>query len=158
MLVLPEPEFSPLGTLSAWLLPRFPYNGSLMDTTPSRSWWPLVLVITGALFVFGAAYSLINQTFASSDVIPSVVPGSSVSQSIDTSVDQNLVNNPGIPRVTPVEVKAAFEAGTAVIVDVRPADAFAQSHIPGALSIPLSDLGSRKDELNPQDWIITYCT
>ncbi|MGC8857236.1 MAG: rhodanese-like domain-containing protein, partial [Anaerolineae bacterium] len=63
-----------------------------------------------------------------------------------------------IPRLQLEEAKAAFEAGTAVFVDVRSATSYAAAHIPGALSIPLADLEARLSELDPNQWIITYCT
>jgi 3-mercaptopyruvate sulfurtransferase SseA len=63
-------------------------------------------------------------------------------------------------RTTVEEAKAAFDNGTAVIVDVRSPSSFEVSHVAGALNISLSDI-----ELNPMDlkldknqWIITYCT
>lgn len=65
---------------------------------------------------------------------------------------------PDIPRVSLVDAKAAFDAQTAIFVDVRDSDSFAASHIPGAVSIPLADLEDRAGELNRSDWIITYCT
>jgi hypothetical protein len=63
-----------------------------------------------------------------------------------------------LPRVSLLDAKAAYDEGTAVFLDVRLADDHAASHIPGALSIPLGDLESRLGELDPTDWIITYCT
>jgi 3-mercaptopyruvate sulfurtransferase SseA len=65
---------------------------------------------------------------------------------------------PEIPRVELAKAKAAFDAKTAVFVDVRAGDSYAASHIPGALSIPLGEIGNRSGELKPSDWIITYCT
>ena len=62
-----------------------------------------------------------------------------------------------IPRVTLEEAKAAFDSDSAVFVDTRETS-YADSHIPGALSIPGSELESRIDELDPDQWIITYCT
>lgn len=61
-------------------------------------------------------------------------------------------------RVTLEESKAAFDNGAAVFVDVRSAEAYATSHIPGALSIPLAEIEGRLTELDPAQWIITYCT
>ncbi len=55
------------------------------------------------------------------------------------------------------EAKAAFDAGTAVFVDVRDSASYESSHIPGALSMPLSDLPNHLSELDPSGWIITYC-
>jgi ArsR family transcriptional regulator len=63
-----------------------------------------------------------------------------------------------VPRVTLAEAKAALDDGTAIFVDVRGDDVYALSHIPGAVSIPLNDLETRLDELDPEQWIITYCT
>ncbi len=50
------------------------------------------------------------------------------------------VATPGeVQRVTPEEAKAAFDSGSAVFLDVRSHTAYVQSHIPGALSIPLAE-------------------
>jgi hypothetical protein len=62
------------------------------------------------------------------------------------------------PRVELEDALAAHEAGSAVFVDVRPANAYAASHITGALSIPLNEVAARLDELDPGARIITYCT
>jgi len=62
----------------------------------------------------------------------------------------------GLPRVSLADARAAFDTGAAVFVDVRDAQAYAQAHIPGALSIPLAELPQRVGELNPSAWIITY--
>jgi rhodanese-related sulfurtransferase len=43
-------------------------------------------------------------------------------------------------------------------VDVRGDDLYNAGHIPGALSIPESDLESRITNLDPNARIITYCT
>jgi 3-mercaptopyruvate sulfurtransferase SseA len=82
----------------------------------------------------------------------------------DNSLPTAVVNNQGeqasqeIQRVSLEDAKAALDAKTAVFVDVRGDNLYAESHIPGALSIPLTDLENHLDELNPADWIITYCT
>jgi hypothetical protein len=63
-----------------------------------------------------------------------------------------------IPRASVDEAKSAFDSGEAVFVDVRDRDSYDLNHIPGALSIPLSEVGARLGELDPDTWIITYCT
>ena len=65
---------------------------------------------------------------------------------------------PNIPRVSLRDAKAAFDQKTAVFVDVRDADSFAAGHIPGAINIPLGEVPTRAAELDPNAWIITYCT
>lgn len=64
---------------------------------------------------------------------------------------------PEIERVSLEEAKAALDSGAAVFVDARGADAYAMSHIPGSLSIPLAEIETRLSELDPNRWIITYC-
>ena len=63
-----------------------------------------------------------------------------------------------IQRATVEESKSAFDNEEAIFVDVRSVRSFEASHIPGALSIPLSGLRTRIGELDPNQWIMTYCT
>jgi hydroxyacylglutathione hydrolase len=65
---------------------------------------------------------------------------------------------PEIARVPLADAKAAYDAKSAVFVDVRGATDYQSSHIPGAISIPLGEIESRSNELNKDQWIITYCT
>ena len=63
-----------------------------------------------------------------------------------------------IQRISLEKSKAAFDSGEAVFVDVRSQSAYAAGHVPGALSIPLIEFEPRISELDPNQWIITYCT
>jgi 3-mercaptopyruvate sulfurtransferase SseA len=65
-----------------------------------------------------------------------------------------------VPRVSVEDAAAAIQKGEAIVVDVRSAQAYQASHIPGALSIPLFDIESNPAGLNLEKdkWIITYCT
>lgn len=65
---------------------------------------------------------------------------------------------PNIERVSLQDSKAAFDQKSAVFVDVRDAASYEASHIPGAINIPIDQIQSRANELDPNDWIITYCT
>ncbi|MFR0357598.1 ArsR/SmtB family transcription factor [Streptomyces sediminimaris] len=48
-------------------------------------------------------------------------------------------------------------AGTATVIDVRPAQEYAAGHIPGALSIPLDELEARLAELPADAEVVAYC-
>lgn len=50
-----------------------------------------------------------------------------------------------------------LRSGEAVLVDVRPEREFAAGHLPGARSIPLSELEARLDELPRDREVIAYC-
>ena len=66
------------------------------------------------------------------------------------------------PRATAPETDVARTAraragGGTQIVDVREPDEWAAGHIPGALHIPLGDLGRRMGELRADRPVITVC-
>jgi len=65
-----------------------------------------------------------------------------------------------VPRVTVEETNAALESGAAIIVDVRSAEAYEASHIPGAINIQLGEFETNPTDLklDKEQWIITYCT
>jgi rhodanese-related sulfurtransferase/DNA-binding transcriptional ArsR family regulator len=50
-----------------------------------------------------------------------------------------------------------LERGRAVVIDVRPAEEFAAGHIPGALSVPLTELTARLPEVPRDREIVAYC-
>jgi hypothetical protein len=115
-----------------------------MPAKKQRSSVPVLFMLAGVLLVGGA---IAGYFF----LIGNNSPGANPSQT-------EIVNVDDITRVNIVEAKDAFDTQAAVFVDVRSSDVFAQDHIPGAISIPLEELDARMDELDPNAWIITYCT
>ncbi len=65
-----------------------------------------------------------------------------------------------VPRVSPADAKAAFDAGEAIIVDVRSQEAYKIEHVTGAILLPLLDIEANPGGtgLDKAKWIITYCT
>jgi len=61
-------------------------------------------------------------------------------------------------RISAAEALQAVAKGKAVLVDVRPKESYDASHAQGAISLPLSELGSRAGELPKDKLVITYCT
>lgn len=62
------------------------------------------------------------------------------------------------PRITVAEAKKAVDAGKALLVDVRSAQAFQMEHAKGAVNIPVSEVSTRAGELPRDKQLITYCT
>jgi 3-mercaptopyruvate sulfurtransferase SseA len=60
-------------------------------------------------------------------------------------------------RITREEAIKLVDANKAVYVDVRAKVQYDQSHIKGAISIPLGEVVTRANELPPGKFIITYC-
>jgi len=106
-----------------------------------RNLLPLGVVLLGLILVFGAIL-LLNQNGSQDQV----------------NVTSTEISAQDLPRVSLADAKAAFDSGDAVFIDVRTSGAYQEHHIPGALSIPLGELSSRLNELDPEAWYILYCT
>ena len=106
--------------------------------------WPLLLIAAGVIVLIAAVASI--YLFSGNDQ-PEIVDNSG--QDIPFSQ---------IARVDVSTTKSALDSAQAVVVDVRDRVYYDDGHIPGAISIPLSELESRLGELNQDDWIILYCT
>jgi hypothetical protein len=105
---------------------------------------PIVLMVAGALILVG----VLIWFFMSS--APAPVPTSAPAA--------DRIPYPDVSRVGLGDAKAAFDTETAVFVDVRGEALYSESHIPGAISMTEEELDARLKELNPNDWIIPYCT
>ncbi len=98
---------------------------------------PLVLVIVLALLV-----SCCGQAPASGSEITTPSPE---------------LTTPSYINITPEEAHEMVSHGGVVVLDVRTPQEYNSGHISDALLIPLSELESRLDELNPSDHILVYC-
>jgi hypothetical protein len=82
----------------------------------------------------------------------------------DLGVDQaaapqsETIPFPEIGRTSLADARTAYNAGSVVFLDVRTAEEYAQSRIPGSINIPLDELPDRLGELNPEDSFLTVCT
>ena len=112
--------------------------------TEKRPLLPALLIAAGIVVLIGA--------------VASVFLLSGEEDTPQTGIPNQDLPYPQIRRVDLSTSKSAFDAGGAVFVDVRDQVYFENGHIPGAKSIPLSEFESRMDELDPDDWIILYCT
>jgi hypothetical protein len=114
-----------------------------------------LLILTPALFFLHKNVPRLSQ--------PSSMTAASIATSTTLAPPPEPVGpaggtHPEIRRVTLEQAKSAFDTRSAVFVDVRSAAFYADSHIPGAINIPLADLAAHLNELDPERWIITYCT
>jgi rhodanese-related sulfurtransferase len=62
-----------------------------------------------------------------------------------------------VDEVTCDELLQRLEAGDVTLIDVRPSEEYAAGHIPGALSLPLDELGDRLASLPGDTTIVAYC-
>lgn len=59
--------------------------------------------------------------------------------------------------VSRIELMDRMHKGLVTILDVRPAEEFANGHVPGALNIAVGDLDDRRGDLPTDREIIAYC-
>ncbi|MDP3740029.1 MAG: metalloregulator ArsR/SmtB family transcription factor [Hyphomonadaceae bacterium] len=59
--------------------------------------------------------------------------------------------------VSRTELRKRFKEGLVTVLDVRPADEFADGHIPGAINIPVGELKKRLSELPRKQEVVAYC-
>lgn len=55
------------------------------------------------------------------------------------------------------ELVRRVRAGEVTLIDVRPHEEYAAAHIPGAISVPLTELGKRLDTFSKRRDIVAYC-
>ena len=90
-----------------------------------------------------------------------IPPSTQIIEPVSTQPQADLPESEAaVPRVSVEEAKAALESGAAIIVDVRSAEAYEASRIPGAINIPLEEFETNPTDLklDKEQWIITYCT
>jgi uncharacterized ion transporter superfamily protein YfcC len=103
---------------------------------------PLILMAAGSLLILGAIAFLVAPSIFAGQAPATAVPV------VDSLAD--------VPRVSLEDALAAYQAGSAIFVDVRDTQAFDSRHISGSISIPIEELPDRLAELDSQAWIIPY--
>ena len=62
------------------------------------------------------------------------------------------------PRISLADAKKEFDAGNAVIIDVRDPSVYKQEHIKGALNIPPAEIAANINKIPKGKKIIAYCS
>lgn len=70
---------------------------------------------------------------------------------------RRAVDTSTAPRIDQRAAEEHFQRGSATFVDVRKPERYESSHIPHAISVPLSELPRRLHDIPSGRPIITYC-
>ena len=76
---------------------------------------------------------------------------------VDKIVRDYFAKRDDMEPVARTELLERIKAGLVTVLDVRPADEFTMSHLPGAMNMQLSEIESRVSEFDPTREIIAYC-
>jgi rhodanese-related sulfurtransferase len=76
---------------------------------------------------------------------------------IEQLVRSYLGTRDELEAVSREELRQRLAQGSAVLVDVRPAEEFLAGHIPGAISMPIEDFARRSVRLPARREVIAYC-
>lgn len=89
----------------------------------------------------------------------SSAPAESEDASMNASGSSTAPSTSAYAKITADEAQAMMDAGSPTIVDVRTAQEYAEGHVPGAINIPVENIGSDKPaELADTDAdLIVYC-
>lgn len=71
--------------------------------------------------------------------------------------DEYLGDRNGIEQLTAAELHARLERDEVVVLDVRPASEFRSGHVPGAISAPITSIGSLVSKLPRGREVVAYC-
>ncbi|MGE7692530.1 ArsR/SmtB family transcription factor [Lysinibacillus sp. NPDC094177] len=63
----------------------------------------------------------------------------------------------GLEGITFSELLSRMEKGEVLLLDVRPKEEYEEAHIPGAVSIPIEELGERISSLPTNCDVVAYC-
>lgn len=110
--------------------------------------FPFVMVLLGAALILGSIAWLVGASRVTE----------AQNASLGAPVTSPRIPFPEVQRVSLGDSKAAFDLKQAIFVDTRGEPYFSQGHIPGAISLTDDELPARQGELDPNAWIITYCT
>ena len=61
-------------------------------------------------------------------------------------------------RITAAEAYKLYEKGNVVVIDTRTEAAFKESHIKGAILVPVNEVAAKANELPHDKTIVAYCT
>ena len=76
---------------------------------------------------------------------------------VQTVTRQYLEERGALEPVGNDELVRRVRAGEVTLIDVRPREEYVAAHIPGALSVPLAELGTRVGTLQKRRDIVAYC-
>lgn len=76
---------------------------------------------------------------------------------VNQMVSSYLTVKDSLEPISREELISRAKADLVTVIDVRPAEEYASGHVPGAVNLPLAELESYLQHLDPKQEIVAYC-
>ncbi len=76
---------------------------------------------------------------------------------VDRALDAYRTRRHEFEGITAVELQTRLANDEVILLDVRPVVEYEAAHIPGAISLPWTEVAQRQQELPPDKTIVAYC-
>ncbi|MES9950376.1 MAG: ArsR/SmtB family transcription factor [Candidatus Thiodiazotropha sp.] len=76
---------------------------------------------------------------------------------VDRLVDDYLKVKDSLEPIPASELLERVKQGLVTVLDVRPSEEYESGHLPGAINIPLHELETHLDKLDPEREVVAYC-
>jgi len=76
---------------------------------------------------------------------------------VDRLIETYLTVKDQLEPVPATELLERARQGLVTVLDVRPPEEYAAGHVPGAINVPLGELESHLQRLDPEQEIVAYC-
>lgn len=76
---------------------------------------------------------------------------------VDRLVDDYLKVKDSLEPIPASELLERAKQGLVTVLDVRPGEEYESGHLPGAINIPLHELETHLDKLDPEREVVAYC-
>ncbi|MBT3016107.1 MAG: metalloregulator ArsR/SmtB family transcription factor [Candidatus Thiodiazotropha sp. (ex Clathrolucina costata)] len=76
---------------------------------------------------------------------------------VDRLVDDYLKVKDSLEPIPASELLERAKQGLVTVLDVRPREEYESGHLPGAINIPLHELETHLDKLDPEREVVAYC-
>jgi hypothetical protein len=124
---------------------------------PSRSVVPVMII--GAVIVAALlAFSLRRMANSQKPVAASGTASPATSTGPHAPEGLNQADIDKVPRIKTQELRDLIATNSVTVIDVRDAQSYTNSHIPGSLHIPMARIDGEVPYLPKGKPIVTYCT
>ena len=124
---------------------------------PSSSVLP-VMIIGGVIVVALLAFSFRRMASQRSQTAPATQTASAAPAPTETTDTAHEAEIAKVPRIKVGELRDLIAKNAVTVIDVRDAESYLSSHIPGSLHIPMTRIDGEVPYLPKGKPIVTYCT